>query len=130
TPILFYSAAAYDRDIAEALRAGAQAYLVKPVDLDNLEQMIERMTGRTGVRDSEAWLAEIAVVREELTTQFYKRVERMESAKEKRLRAKEKILREIAQRAFLDAGGTRGEFARGWPSVFIEEVRDRPDRGR
>jgi CheY-like chemotaxis protein len=44
TPILFYSAAAYDRDIKEALQAGAQAYLVKPVFLDDLEQAVARLT--------------------------------------------------------------------------------------
>ena len=32
TPILFYSAMAYDHDKDEALLAGAQRYLVKPVD--------------------------------------------------------------------------------------------------
>ena len=32
TPILFYSAKAYDDDKDEALLAGAQKYLVKPVD--------------------------------------------------------------------------------------------------
>ena len=30
TPILFYSAAAYENDRADALESGAQAYLVKP----------------------------------------------------------------------------------------------------
>ncbi|HWF87339.1 MAG TPA: response regulator [Pyrinomonadaceae bacterium] len=30
TPILFYSAAAYEVDRAEAIRSGAQAYLIKP----------------------------------------------------------------------------------------------------
>jgi DNA-binding response OmpR family regulator len=30
TPILFYSAAAYEVDRAEAIKSGAQAYLVKP----------------------------------------------------------------------------------------------------
>jgi hypothetical protein len=88
----------------------------------NLTERVSLIT-RTGVRDSEAWLAEIAVVREELATRFNKHVERMESAKEKRLRAKEKLMRLNAEKAFLSAGGTRGEFARLWPSVFTEEVR-------
>ena len=30
TPILFYSAAAYEMDRTEAIRSGAQAYLIKP----------------------------------------------------------------------------------------------------
>lgn len=30
TPILFYSAAAYEMDRAETLKSGAQAYLIKP----------------------------------------------------------------------------------------------------
>jgi DNA-binding response OmpR family regulator len=30
TPIIFYSAAGYDTDIEEGLRAGADAYIVKP----------------------------------------------------------------------------------------------------
>jgi len=30
TPILFYSAAAYEIDRVEAIRSGAQAYLIKP----------------------------------------------------------------------------------------------------
>jgi DNA-binding response OmpR family regulator len=44
TPILFYSAAAYARDIWEALRAGAQEYLVKPVSPDSLAQTVARLT--------------------------------------------------------------------------------------
>ena len=34
TPILFYSAMAYEHDKHEALMAGAQRYLVKPVESD------------------------------------------------------------------------------------------------
>ena len=40
TLILFYSAAACGRDIHEALRSGAQAYLIKPVSLDELKQAV------------------------------------------------------------------------------------------
>ena len=43
TPILFYSAAAYESDKESARSAGAQAYLVKPVDNQTLVQEVERL---------------------------------------------------------------------------------------
>jgi CheY-like chemotaxis protein len=43
TPILFYSAAAYEKDRDEALRSGAQAYLTKPIDPDLLVAQIARL---------------------------------------------------------------------------------------
>jgi DNA-binding response OmpR family regulator len=36
TPIVFYSAVAYDRDKEEALNCGASAYIVKPIAMDGL----------------------------------------------------------------------------------------------
>jgi DNA-binding response OmpR family regulator len=44
TPILFCSAVAYERDIQEALRSGAQEYLTKPVELDDLARAVARLT--------------------------------------------------------------------------------------
>jgi len=123
TPILFYSAAAYERDIQEALRSGAQAYLVKPVKPEDLEQAVAKLTSPASRRDSEAWRAEIAAVREELAIRYNEQAQRMKDARDRRLRAEEKLMRLKAEKAFLDAGGTRGEFARRWPSVFTEEVR-------
>ena len=43
TPILFYSAAAYERDIEEAIRAGAQDYLVKPIIPNELRQAVAQL---------------------------------------------------------------------------------------
>jgi DNA-binding response OmpR family regulator len=45
TPILFYSAAAYESDIEHAISAGAQAYVVKP-SVQALEEAVIRMLGR------------------------------------------------------------------------------------
>jgi DNA-binding response OmpR family regulator len=129
TPILFYSAAAYERDIQEALRSGAQVYLVKPVEPDDLEQVVTKLTSHVGRRDSEAWRAEIAAVREELAIQYMENAKRFKNARERRLRAEEKLMRLKAEKAFLTAGGTRGEFARRWPSVLVDEVRSRREGG-
>ena len=124
TPILFYSAAAYEYDIQEALRSGAQAYLVKPVKPNDLEEAVAKLTSPIDGRDFEAWQAEVAAVREELAIRYNEQKGRVEKAKELYQRAEEKVMRIKAEAAFLDAGGTRGEFARRWPSVLTEEVRN------
>jgi DNA-binding response OmpR family regulator len=123
TPILFYSAAAYEHDIQEALRSGAQAYLVKPVQPNDLEQAVARLTSPEEGRDFKAWQAEMAAVREELAIRYNEQKGRMERAKELYHRAEEKLMRLKAEKAFLEAGGARGEFARRWPSVFVEIMR-------
>ena len=46
TPIIFYSGLAYESDITNALDAGAQAYLVKPVDLTELIEAVEKLIGK------------------------------------------------------------------------------------
>ena len=51
TPIVFYSAAAYDGDKDAALESGAQAYLVKPTDSPNLCERIFSLLGRDGNED-------------------------------------------------------------------------------
>jgi response regulator RpfG family c-di-GMP phosphodiesterase len=116
------SAAAYTREIREAVRAGAQEYLVKPVSSDDLKQVVARLTSVPPETAFEARRAESAAILEEFGNRQAENAERVEKAKEKSLRAKEKALRLKAEMAFLAAGGTRGDFARRWPSVFTEEV--------
>ena len=43
TPVLFYSGAAYDTDLQIAINAGANGYLVKPVDNDKLIAEVTRL---------------------------------------------------------------------------------------
>jgi DNA-binding response OmpR family regulator len=52
TPILFCSGLAYEADIKNALGAGAQAYLVKPVDLADLTESVEQLIGKCAERQS------------------------------------------------------------------------------
>jgi len=50
TPILFYSGAAYETDKQEAIVAGAQGYLVKPVDLEVLVDEVGRLIAEARIR--------------------------------------------------------------------------------
>lgn len=45
TPILFYSAVADAPHVKQAMEAGAQGYLVKPIGIDDLMQKVARYTG-------------------------------------------------------------------------------------
>ncbi|HBB96600.1 MAG TPA: response regulator [Blastocatellia bacterium] len=51
TPILFYSGAAHDKDKQEALSSGAQGYLTKPVDNDELIEEVFRLIGEARNRN-------------------------------------------------------------------------------
>ena len=123
TPVLFYSACAYARDLQAAYSAGAQEYFVKLVSFTELTQAVSRLISTASEAAFEARRAEIAAVLEELAIRRMESAGRLEKAKAKRLRAEEKALRAKAQIAFLAAGGTRGDFAREWMSVYLEKVR-------
>ena len=56
TPILFYSAAAYEIDRAEAIKSGAQAYLIKPSHPSELCNLV------TSLIDSHRQLLRHAVI--------------------------------------------------------------------
>ena len=47
-PILFYSGMALKEDIDQALSAGAQGFLIKPVDLEELLLHVSRFVGNAG----------------------------------------------------------------------------------
>jgi DNA-binding response OmpR family regulator len=123
TPVLFYSACAYARDLQAAYSAGAQEYFVKPVSFAELTAAVSRLISTASEAAFEARQAEFTAIKEELDGRRMKSVEMIEKSKQKFLRAEEKALRVKAQNAFLAAGGTRGDFAREWPSVLLAEVR-------
>jgi len=123
TPVVFVSGAAYESDVREGLTAGAQIYITKPSDPRELEREVARLTLDASAMVNEARLAEIAAIREELANRSRENAQKFEAANGKLLRAEEKALRAKAILAFLTAKGTRGEFARRWPSVYVEEVR-------
>jgi DNA-binding response OmpR family regulator len=126
TPVLFYSACAYARDVQAAYSAGAQEYFVKPVSFAEFTAAVSRLISVASEAAFEARRAEIGAILEELTIRRIEYTDRLDKAKKKFLRAEEKALRAKAQIAFIAAGGTRGDFAREWLSVLSDEVRGAP----
>lgn len=49
TPIMFVSAAAYQKDVERGMKAGAQAYLTKPAGADELLEKVKYLLGHKGV---------------------------------------------------------------------------------
>lgn len=123
TPVLFYSACAYARDVQAAYGAGAQEYFVKPVSFADFTAAVSRLISAVSEAAIEARRVEMGAILEELAIRRIENADLLEKAKKKYLRAEEKALRAKAQIAFLAAGGTRGDFAREWLSMFSEEVR-------
>jgi DNA-binding response OmpR family regulator len=52
TPIVFYSALSRDADLVAAVNAGAQAYLIKPNDFEQIEPTIRRLVNAGLARKS------------------------------------------------------------------------------
>ena len=55
TPILFYSGAAYPKDKAEAYASGAQGYLVKPADNEELVAEVLRLVSESRAKQMTRW---------------------------------------------------------------------------
>jgi two-component system, OmpR family, response regulator len=61
TPILFYSGAAFESDKQEAFAAGAQEYLTKPVDNDELVEAVFRLISDARNRNPNSKPAKLCV---------------------------------------------------------------------
>jgi DNA-binding response OmpR family regulator len=49
TPIVFYTGEAHETELQQALSAGANGYLIKPVDVDKLLEVVAKYTGLDSV---------------------------------------------------------------------------------
>jgi DNA-binding response OmpR family regulator len=117
-PIVFCTSAARDQDRGRALRAGANAYLVKPIDPQELRS---KLRGLISLADAESLHAKIAE-EEAIQDELQRRVEhlrlRVDAANRLSAQSFERIARIKAYKAFMGSRGTRAHFDRWWPQVF------------
>ncbi|HEY7545316.1 MAG TPA: response regulator, partial [Blastocatellia bacterium] len=112
TPIIFISAAGYEQDKQKALKAGAQAYFVKPVDLDDVKRTIDSLDREAEAKSLQARIEELKVIREELLSRRQEINARRTEAMKKKDQVAERLLKAKARIAFIEAGGTRANFER------------------
>jgi DNA-binding response OmpR family regulator len=119
TPIIFYSAAAYDKDREEAIEAGAKVYLIKPVDISRLVEAIKTLMFQAELLGLEAKMAEIDAIQDNLK-------DRNQMIEEKLADINIRMLRLQARQAFIKAGGNRANFERLWTKVWKAEIQKSP----
>jgi len=116
TPILFVSGAVDEAAQDRAIRAGAQAYLIKPVPMFDLQTAAETLIRQATCRSLEALCIELLAVREaihEYTSNLDRRLRRLSGTADE-------MLRNTGYAAFTRAGGSRVEFERFWPAALDE----------
>jgi DNA-binding response OmpR family regulator len=117
-PIIFCSAAVGDNDKARALRAGANAYLCKPVDADVLRAKLHAFFTLAETGSLQAKIEEQRVIQEELERRLANVSAQLATANALIAASIERTARSRAYKAFIEANGTRAHFYSWWPQVF------------
>jgi CheY-like chemotaxis protein len=117
-PIVFCAGAARDQDRDRALRAGANAYLVKPIDSKELRSKFCKLLYLADAGSLHAKIAEEEAIQDELQRRVAHLRERAEAASRVSAQSFERIARIKAYKAFMQDRGTRAHFERWWPQVF------------
>jgi twitching motility two-component system response regulator PilH len=134
-PIVFCTAAAHNEDRANALRAGASAYLCKPVDPKRLLGELRVLLELGDLESLQARVEEERAIQEELSRRSAALAQRTKEAQRTAARALERISKAKAAHAFWLARGTRANFERWWPIVYAgacsgHEIQSTLDAGR
>ena len=116
-PILFCTAAGRDEDRRRALRAGANAYLLKPIDATQFTRQARIALELGDLESLRAKVEEERAVHDELKRLTELAKARALDAREATAHAMQRTARTRAFKAFVEAGGTRANFDRWWPQL-------------
>jgi len=117
TPVVFWSAAAFEKDRQAALAVGAQAYVVKPADVYELQRTIDRLILQSELASLDARAVEITAIHDGIKDRLAEVESQLDGARAA-------IVKVEARRAFIAAGGTRAHFERLWPQVKANVMAD------
>ena len=114
-PVIFCTSARKDGDRDRAVRAGASAYLLKPLDPPLLLSKLRGLLGLASVHGARARVVAERAVQAELERRLKACREGLSSA----LGGAERAARKKALAAFTQAGGSHAMFSRAWPEMLI-----------
>jgi CheY-like chemotaxis protein len=117
-PVLFCTGAARHQDRARGLRAGANAYLCKPIDPPVLLNQLRVLLELAELESAHAKKELDRVVREELRKRAADILKRTGAERLSAGRAMERICKAKASDAFNRAGGTKAHLRRYWAAAF------------
>lgn len=124
-PIIVCTNAAREEDRKRALRAGANAYLPKPLDPTQFRREASIALEITELQSLRAKVEEERAVQDELVRLTDIANARALNAREAAGQAMKRTARAKALKAFVESGGTRANFERWWPQLF-DSVTARP----
>ena len=114
TPVIFVSGAVDETHREEALKAGAQAYLTKPVAMFDLRGTVESLIRQTTSKSIQARCAELRALSDAIT-EFTSKLDHAMATPPVIMDTTRPMLRIACYSAFTRAGGSRAEFERFWP---------------
>ena len=117
-PVVFYTGAARLKDRGRAMRAGASAYLCKPVDPRRLRSELHVLLELATLESLEARFEAEKATQDELSRYDPTVLKGAATGTQNLAHCVERTARLEASRAFLRSGGTRANFERWWPSLF------------
>jgi DNA-binding response OmpR family regulator len=117
-PVVFCTAAARESDRSRALRAGASAYLCKPIEADVIRAKLRAFLTMAELESLRAKVDEEHAVQCELERRLAGVAAQAERGRQLLASSIERTARAKALKAFIDAHGTRAHFEAWWPQVF------------
>ena len=121
-PIIFCVCATSEDQKRKALRAGADAYLSVSSGFRALREKIDSLIQTAELRNTGAKAVEERVILEELRRRVTGAVSESQRARAVAPAAGERVAKLKAQKAFVEAGGTRAYFERFWRVTFQTAV--------
>jgi DNA-binding NtrC family response regulator len=117
SPIVFYTSFG-SGDATRALNARATAYIRAPIDSLVFRERLRMLIESADINNLHARLEEERAIHDELQRRASAAVDTAEQAMRRARTAIERSAKIKAEKAFIDAGGTRAGFERLWPKQF------------